>query len=429
MSRRGAVRGLTLRGHSLLAAGASAAACGLALGQRDLLRVGVLLVVLPLAALLVAARSRSRLRVARTATPERVHAGGSTRVRLELVNTASVTTGAVLAQDRCPAALGTAPRFALERLPAGARSAVAYTLRPGVRGRHRLGPLQVRVGDPFGLCEVPGDVGAEQPLLVLPHVEALAPLAGDPGWAGAGEAARRALVSAGDRDVTTREYRSGDDLRRVHWRSSARRGELMVRQDEQPRSRRATVLLDRREQAHCGHGPDSSFEWAVSAAASVAVLLSSAGYGVRVVSGTAAEGAAGGGAGSGAGWQVHRAASAADLLDALAVVGTGPAEVLAAAAGAVGPTTGESLVVAVLGQVDGADVAPLAPLPGRGVRGLAVLADTGTWPGRPAARHRDPRAEASRARSALAAGGWSVVPATYGEPVARVWRSLLEGRA
>ena len=84
-------------------------------------------------------------------------------------------------------------------------------------------------------------------------------------------------------DVTVREYRRGDELRRVHWRSSARVGELMVRREEQPWQSRATLFLDNRLRAHRGQGIASSLEAAVSAAASIAVHLSQRGFMVRFV--------------------------------------------------------------------------------------------------------------------------------------------------
>ena len=70
-----------------------------------------------------------------------------------------------------------------------------------------------------------------------------------------------------------RAYRDGDELRRVHWRSTARYGELMVRREEQRWRNRAVLFLDTRRGAHGGRGPASSFEYAVSAAASIGVHL------------------------------------------------------------------------------------------------------------------------------------------------------------
>ena len=65
---------------------------------------------------------------------------------------------------------------------------------------------------------------------------------------------------AGEDDVIPRAYRDGDELRRVHWRSTARYGELMVRREEQRWRNRATVLLDSRSISHMGTGAGSSFE-------------------------------------------------------------------------------------------------------------------------------------------------------------------------
>ena len=73
--------------------------------------------------------------------------------------------------------------------------------------------------------------------------------------------------------MVPRAYRDGDELRRVHWRSTARYGELMVRREEQRWRNRAVLFLDTRLGGHGGRGPASSFEYAVSAAASIGVHL------------------------------------------------------------------------------------------------------------------------------------------------------------
>ena len=112
-----------------------------------------------------------------------------------------------------------------------------------------------------------------------------------------------------------RAYRDGDDMRRVHWRATAHHGELMVRREEQPWQSRATLLLDTRTGAHAGQDPDSSLEYAVSAAASIGVHLADRGYAVRLVTdeGGAVSGSWHDSGGGPAGAEVP-------LLDALAVV-------------------------------------------------------------------------------------------------------------
>ena len=69
-------------------------------------------------------------------------------------------------------------------------------------------------------------------------------------------AADRAMSGAtgGDPDVGIRNYRSGDDIRTIHWRASARHDELMVRLEEPVSHGGAVVMLDHRARAHAGEG-------------------------------------------------------------------------------------------------------------------------------------------------------------------------------
>ena len=93
----------------------------------------------------------------------------------------------------------------------------------------------------------------------------------------------RSMSARGDDDVLPREHRAGDDMRRIHWRATARSGDLMVRREEQAWHSSMVVVLDNREQAHFGAGIDSSFEWAVSAAASVTLYYLQQGWRVTAV--------------------------------------------------------------------------------------------------------------------------------------------------
>ena len=93
-----------------------------------------------------------------------------------------------------------------------------------MRGRYPIGPLRLRIADPFGMCEVTRSFTATDPARRRPAD--LAPAArSDAGglWAGTGESQARNAAASGEDDIATREYRHGDDLRRVHWRSTAQR--------------------------------------------------------------------------------------------------------------------------------------------------------------------------------------------------------------
>jgi uncharacterized protein (DUF58 family) len=402
---------LTMRGRSFLAAGATAVVSALLLDQRDLLRVGVLLTVLPLGALVVTSRYRYRLQLRRTIAPARVVAGTTARVRLELANLTRLSTRVLLAEDRVPYALGPSPRFVLARLPGGRRAAVTYTLRSEIRGRYALGPLRLRVTDPFGMCEVTRTFAGSDQLVVVPRTYPLTVGGGSGQWAGTGESLTRSAAASGEDDIATREYRYGDDLRRVHWRSTARRGELMVRRDEQPRQMRATVLLDARAAGHRGDGPASSFEWAVSAAASVAAHLSAQRYGLRLL----VDGSPPGWSGAGDPEGVGR------ILDDLAVAQLGGPGELTEAVTALSRSGGDGMVVAVLGEASADDVRTLATL-ARGTRGVAILLRTAQWSSglsdKRLGRLDDLREENVRT---LRSAGWAVAEAGAGDSIPDVW--------
>ncbi|MCX6432499.1 MAG: DUF58 domain-containing protein, partial [Actinobacteria bacterium] len=93
----------------------------------------------------------------------------------------------------------------------------------------------------------------------------------------------RSLAARGEDDLLPREHRPGDDIRHIHWRATASQGELMVRREEQAWHAAVTVVLDDRISAHHGTGSASTFEWAVSASASVAMHFLRQGWRVVVL--------------------------------------------------------------------------------------------------------------------------------------------------
>lgn len=248
--------------------------------------MGLLLAVLPLVCVAVLFRTRYRVAASRRLTPARVPAGSEARVHLRMDNVSRLPTGLLMLQDRVPYVLGPRPRFVLDRVEAGGRREVSYRVRSDLRGRYPLGPLQLRLTDPFGMCELTRSFSAHDTLTVIPRTEQLPPVRLTGESAGYGDGRQRSLALAGEDDVIPRGYRHGDDLRRVHWRSTARYGELMVRREEQPQRARCTVLLDTRRTAYQGAGPDSAFEWAVSGAASALVHVLERGFSVRLLTDT-----------------------------------------------------------------------------------------------------------------------------------------------
>ncbi len=416
---RQAVAGLTLRGRCFLSAGLAAVLCALVLGERDLLRVGVFLLALPIVALAVVYRTRYRLSCDRRLDPSRVPAGQPASVRLRLHNVSRLPTGVLLVEDGLPYLLGGRPRFVLDRLePQGMRE-VSYPIRSDLRGRYSIGPLSVRLADPFGLCELTRSFTTVDSLVVTPKITALPAvrLRGD--WAGSGESRARSVSSAGEDDVATREYRQGDDLRRVHWRSTARFGELMVRREEQPWQSRAAVLLDSRAGAHRGDGPGSSFEWAVSAAASVGVHLAANGYRIRLLTGD----------GDATGEATGESSGTAEslLLDTLAVVSASRRRSLGAAVAELRGASGDGLLVAVLGQLDPEETELLGRVRHSVAGAVAILLETSTWATTGSRAQLD---AAFRARAQLLEmAGWRVLPVRHGVPLQVVWPQAAAGTA
>jgi len=151
---------------------------------------------------------------------------------------------------------------------------LTYSLLPAKRGRWPLGPALVHTSDPFGVVWADTAVGDAELVPVWPTVIDLS------GTAGAlmGHADRVVLGARtpSPDDASLRDYREGDDMRRVHWASSARRGTMLVRSDERAGRRPATVLLDlpREPQA---------LEWAISAGASIALSVLNSGHPVRLL--------------------------------------------------------------------------------------------------------------------------------------------------
>jgi uncharacterized protein (DUF58 family) len=413
--------GFTLRGRSLVAAGFAAIVSGAVLTEINVLRVGVFLVALPLLSYTMVARTRYRLTCTRRLDPVRTSAGRPAQVLLRLLNVSRLPTGLMLAEDTVPYLLGGRPRFVLDRVLPQRAVDVDYTVRSQLRGRYRIGPLTVRLTDPFGLCELTRSFTASDVLVVTPQVVTLPDVRLGGEWAGAGEGRSRSVATSGADDAATREYRQGDDLRRIHWRSTARRGELMVRREEQPWQSRAVLLLDSRADAHHGDGPASSFEWAVAASASIGLHLSSAGFTMRVVTDSADEITA---------TSVGVEAFEGLLLDNLAIRTTSTATGLRAGITAIRRGGGEELLIAIVAPMSSDDAQNLARAAHGGPSvGVAFVLDTASWTTlapRPAAvaaqAHRD-------TCDILAAAGWRVVPVRAGASLADIWPAAGSGPA
>jgi hypothetical protein len=288
------------------------------------------------------------------------------------------------------------------------KRSVTYVVRSEVRGKFTIGPMKVRLSDPFGMVELDRAFQSTSSLVVTPRVVPLpvVPLSG--AWTGSGDNRPRAFASGSAEDVTVREYRRGDDLRRVHWRSSAHAGGLMVRREEQPWQSRATLFLDNRKIAHRGSGAASSLEHAVSIAASIGVHLVQRGFNVRLVTASGED--------TPPQWHEHGAmvSETRPLLEALAVVTEVAHPHLDVRWLQDGGHSG--LLIGVLGAVADHDRPAFGRMRHSGSAALAVALDVSAW-ARGTAAGPDPV-------SWLATHGWRAVAAGPRDPIASVWQEL-----
>jgi uncharacterized protein (DUF58 family) len=421
-ARRG---GFTTRASCLLAAGITAVLCGLLLGEVDLVRAGILAAAIPCAAALVVQRSRVRIGNRRSIEPTRVSAGDAVSIHLVISNKSLLRTGTLMVEDQLPERLVGHARFVLDPLGSHESRTVSYRI-PGLgRGRYRVGPLRIRLTDPFRMIDLSRSFTATNDFIVGPVVDQL-PAVEPPRSDELGDNAGSHSIGAyGADDQSTREYRMGDDLRKIHWRSSARTGALMVRQEERPWRGQSTLLLDLRSAGHvaaadhpvAGVDPrqTSSLEWAVSAAASIGNHVLMRGRELTLLSDASTD--------------RLRFASPVPLTHHLAGVREVGYLDLTAMAGQIRSAARDSSLIAVLGRLDPATLRTLADAHprGRSSPAFGLLLDVDTW--------RDPDPDGTR-RTEVAAGaavlrnaGWRVTVVRHGETTPEAWQVLLAGFA
>jgi len=254
---------LTARGWGVTAAAAGLLVAARLFGSADLAGLGAAGVVAVAVASIAVGRAPATYRAKRWLAPARVGVGEPAGARLRFTNTGRRPTAGAVAVDRGGGGCVVPP------LRPGESAEAAYPLPADRRGIVTVGPLVVAVGDPFGLAERTAALGGEARLVVHPRIAPLRPLPAASTREIRRGSTRPARAPRGDDFFALREYEVGDDLRRVHWRSTARTGELMLRQDERRHGSVAAVLLDTRAAAHRG----GSFERALEVAASIAAAV------------------------------------------------------------------------------------------------------------------------------------------------------------
>jgi uncharacterized protein (DUF58 family) len=256
---------LTTRGKGLLALAAGLYIAAWGFGTRPMFLIAVGLLALPVLAWLWVRLTAKPTALRRYTGHRELVEGGRGVVEVEL----KTEGGAVPARGRLRETVGDlgARTVALRRAGYGLRG--RYEIDPAPRGRYALHAAELVIDDPLGLAETRISLGRADTLLVYPRVYELEGLFTEAGSAGGDEG--RALLhrTAGYDLHSIRDFQQGESLRRVHWRSTAKRRKLMVKElTELPRDENA-VVLDCDATAVAGPTGESSFDAQVRATASL----------------------------------------------------------------------------------------------------------------------------------------------------------------
>lgn len=204
--------------------------------------------------------------------PEVVTAGEVAEMRVALTNRGPTRKLLLVVNDNLPSGLaaeGSTERFVPDLLP-GETTEVAYPVLARRRGVYHLGWVDVHTTDPMGIFSHHRELEAIGKLVVQPRPVPLPPI--KPPAAGTLTSGQVRMRKRGDGTdfYGLREYTPGDDLRRVDWKTTAKRGKLTVVQYESSEARNIAVALDLWPRFHAGEGDDSTLEYGVTLAASIA---------------------------------------------------------------------------------------------------------------------------------------------------------------
>jgi uncharacterized protein (DUF58 family) len=253
-----------LRGALLLGLGATGAA--LLFGSRPLAIAGVGLLFAAISTRIWAQLVRGPVAVVHAVDPAPATEGERVRLRIEVTRASGIPVGSLVAHGF----LGRLGSYECRLTGHGRTAAGDVYLGRLPRGRFPISDSRLVIGDHLGLDSVTTPVdplGAT--VTVYPRLVELQGLFSDAGRLGG--SGRRLLLRrpAGFDFHSVREYTQGESLRRVHWPTTARRGQLMVKELEDTPRDTVVVLLDSDPVGACGKPPESSFDDAVRAAGSI----------------------------------------------------------------------------------------------------------------------------------------------------------------
>lgn len=288
---------LTIRGTGALALAITCFIVANEAGIVELMYFGVLLAAVVAASIASLYVGRHTDAVTRSLVPEVAAVGADARVAVRVEVRSALPTAPGVWRDTLPKGLRGTATGGFPALGSGLRGGdrggtrsidLSYVVTGARRGVHPVGPLTVRSSDPFGLARRTVVFSERTPVTVAPAVVDLLPLLDYAGAAGGMLHSTTDQLGQGADNLVARPYAPGDSMRRIHWRATAHRDELMVRQEEQESTPEATVVLDRAglrwsPDALQAPGVDPGFEAGITACVSAVARLVRDGYAVEVI--------------------------------------------------------------------------------------------------------------------------------------------------
>lgn len=262
------------------------------LGSSQIYLLAIILGLVPVVLWLMAMASARGIECRRSA-PETCHEAERVRINLTVINSGLLPKFFLRAGDRLPRGI----RFAGEdreqgglvlHLWPGESAEVGYFIEPQRRGLFRVGPTRVRISDLVGFTTFTREVGTPTELLVYPEVLPVRANFLSNGISLGWREEDRALSRGSGMDFDgVREYRSGDELRRVNWKTTARMGALAVTEYTQGEANDVVIALDLEKANYqgTGEGKRSALEYAVKIAAAISATALRQGSALTLLTG------------------------------------------------------------------------------------------------------------------------------------------------
>ena len=249
------------------------------------------ILILPIASLFFVSNSfspstKTDVKAAREVTPARIAIGETSRVTLVITNAGKEKIGFLEIYDELPTEVNVIKNtnHLILCMGPGEKVPISYEIRCPRRGKYDIGPLHVRSRSPLSFHFAEKTLAPSLPLYVLPDIERLKPT--DLGvrqtgpWPGIFHSRRSGI---GTEFYGLRHYVPGDELKRIHWKASARMARLITIENESERSTDVVIILDTGKGSTLGRSPRTTLECGVSAAGSLASLLLTLGNRVGLI--------------------------------------------------------------------------------------------------------------------------------------------------